>query len=133
MRIGHLVPGRGIRGSVLLRTGGARRQLVVVLEEVLQVPVVPLRRLVGPRTLEPAGDRVGALAAATAVFPAEAQRLDGRSLGFGTDAVRTDGTMAFAERVAADDERDRLLVVHRHTTEGLADVMSSPLQAHILA
>src|SRR5436305_9262942 len=30
--------------------------------------------------------------------------------------------MRLAERVAADDERDRLLVVHRHPTERVADV-----------
>src|ERR1700716_3553780 len=30
--------------------------------------------------------------------------------------------MALAERVAANDERDRLLIVHRHTTEGLSNV-----------
>src|SRR5438105_2823583 len=105
MRIGHLVPGRGIRGSVLLRTGGARRQLPVVLEQVLQVPVVPLRRLVGPCALQPAGERVGAVAAAEAVPPAEALLLKGSSLGFRTDALRTDCTMCLAERVSAGDER----------------------------
>ena len=48
--------------------------------------------------------------------------------------------MALAERVAADDERDRLLVVHRHAAEGLADVPAGgqrirvavgPLRVHV--
>jgi hypothetical protein len=32
--------------------------------------------------------------------------------------------MGLADRVAADDERNRLLVIHRHTTEGLPNVPS---------
>ena len=44
------------------------------------------------------------------------------ALGLRTDVVGAGGTVALAERVAADDERDRLLVVHRHAGEGLADV-----------
>ena len=48
--------------------------------------------------------------------------LDGAALGLGADVVGVAGAVALAERVAADDERDRLLVVHRHAGEGLADV-----------
>ena len=73
----------GILGSPLLGTGGARRQLPVVLEQVVEVPVVPLRRLVGPRALQPAGDGVVALAAAEGVLPAEALLLDGAPSGSG--------------------------------------------------
>src|SRR5207253_2876857 len=102
--------------------GRALRQLVVVVEEVVEVPVVPPRRLVGPRPLEPAGDRVVALAGAEAALPADELVLDGATLGFGTDEVRIACAMALAERVAADDERNRFLVVHRHATEGLPNV-----------
>src|SRR5207237_2101019 len=68
------------------------------------------------------GERVGALAGAEGVPPAQALLLDGARLGFRTGVLRTDCTMALAERVAADDEGDGLLVVHRHTTEGLSNV-----------
>ena len=122
MSIRHGALGRGILGSPLLGTGGARRQLPVVLEQVVEVPVVPLRRLVGPGPLQPAGDGVVALAAAEGVPPAEALRLDGATLGFGTDVLRAGCAMALAEGVAADDERNRLLVVHRHAGEGLSNV-----------
>src|SRR5207237_4449110 len=121
MSIGHGALCRGILRSPLLRTGGARRQLVLVLEQVVEVPVVPLRRLVRPCALQPAGERVGALAAAEGVPPAEALRLEGATLGFRTDVLLTDGTVARAERVAADDERNRLLVIHPHPTEGHPD------------
>ena len=48
--------------------------------------------------------------------------------------------MGLAERVAADDERKRLLVVHRHATEGLSNVPGGsqrigvavgPLRVHV--
>src|SRR5688572_31959872 len=100
MSIGHGALGRGISGSPLLRTGGARRELPVVLEQVVQEPVVPLRRFVGPCALQPAGERVGTLAAAEGVPPAEALLLKGGSLGFRTEVLCTDCTMDLAKRVA---------------------------------
>ncbi len=42
MRVGHSVLGSGIRRSPLLRARGARGQLPLVLEEVVEEPVVPL-------------------------------------------------------------------------------------------
>src|SRR5918994_3066244 len=122
MRIGHGALSLGILGRPLLRTGRALCQLVVVLVQVVEESAVPLRRLVGPRALQPAGDRVGALAAAEGDPPAETLLLERGTLGFRTDVLLTDGTMGLADRVAADDERNRLLVVHRHATEGLPDV-----------
>ena len=56
----------------LFRAGGARCQLPVVREQVVQEPVVPLRRRVGPCALEAAGDRVEPVAVAEGVLPAEA-------------------------------------------------------------
>ena len=120
--IGHGALGGGILGSPLLGTGGAGGQLVLVLEQVVEVPVVPLRRLVGPGALQPAGERVGAHAAAVGVLPAQALRLDRASLRFRADVLGVDGAMALAERVTADDECHRLLVVHRHARERLSDV-----------
>ena len=118
----HVVQSGGIRGRPLLRAGGARRQLPLVLVQVVQEAVVPLRRVVRPGALEPAGDRVGALAGAEGVPPAQALCLDRAALGLRTDVLRAGGAVALAEGVAADDERHRLLVVHRHAGEGLADV-----------
>ena len=122
MSIGHGALGRRIRGRPLIRAGRTRRQLPVVSEQVVQVAVVPLRRFGGPSALEPAGERVGALAAAVGVPPADALLLEGAGLGFRTDVLGIDRAMALAECVAADDERQRLLVVHRHAPECLANV-----------
>ena len=139
--IRHGPLGLGIRGSVLLRTGGARRQLPVVLMEVFEVPVVPPCRLVGPGAIQPAGDRVGALTAAKPVLPAEALLLQAGALWFETDVLGgRGGTMGLADRVTADDERNGLLVVHRHAGERLSNVLrckgrvrvaARPLRIHV--
>src|SRR5204862_735571 len=102
MRIGHRALGLGILGRPLLRAGRAPRQLIVVVEEVVEVSVVPLRRLVGPRAFQPAGDRVSALTRSEGVRPADALRLDRATFGLGADQIGIAGTMAFAKRVTAD-------------------------------
>ena len=106
----------------LLRTSRARGQLPFVLEEVLEEVVAPLRRRRGPGDLETARDGVGSLAGFVAALPAETLLLEVAALGFGTDVGRRARAVGLAERVAAGDERHRLLVVHRHAPEGLANV-----------
>ena len=77
----------------------------------------------GPGALQPAGDRIAGAAGAEAVLPAEALLFQGRTLGFGTDVrVRIGSTMGLAEGVSAGNERNRLLVVHRHAAERLSNV-----------
>src|SRR6185295_11954301 len=91
--------------------------------EILEESVVPLRRFGGPGALEPARDRVFALAAAKTVLPAEPLILQTGALRLGTDVLDgSRGTVGLADRVAADDERNRLLVVHRHAGERLSNV-----------
>ncbi len=106
-----------------MSAGGALREFPFIAEQVVEVVVVPLHRVGGPCALEPAGDRVGAVAAAKGVFPAEALLFDVGALGLGTDIlVRIGSAMGFAERVSAGDEGNRLLVIHRHSAEGLSDI-----------
>ena len=129
-----------VLGGPLVRPGRALRQLPVVSVEDVEVPAVPRRRLVGPRALQPAGERVRSRAAAVAVLPAETLLLEGCPLGLRTDVLGIDRTMGLADGVAADDERGRLLVVHRHPAEGVANVLRGgqrirvavrPLRVHV--
>ena len=107
----------------LVRAGGALRQLPLVAEQVLEEAVVPPGRGGRPGALEAAGDGVRALAGAVAVLPAEALLLERGALGLGADvALRVGRAVGLAERVPAGDQRDGLLVVHRHAAERLADV-----------
>jgi hypothetical protein len=125
VRIRHRALGLGILRRPLEGTGGALGQLPVVLVQVVQESVTPLRRRFRPRAFEAAADGVAPLAGAEAVLPAETLQFEWSGLRLGANMVGRRGrTMGLAERVAADDQRRRLLVVHRHACEGLADVPS---------
>src|SRR5579859_546490 len=107
----------------LLGPGRALGQLPFVFEEIVEVVVAPLRRRLRPGHLRATGDGVRADARAVLALPAEALFLDGAALRLGAEERRIAGAMGLAEGVAAGDERHRLLVVHRHAREGLADVV----------
>src|SRR5256885_6728970 len=98
------------------------RQFPFVAEQVLEEVVAPLRGPGGPRDLQAAGDRVTALARAEAALPAEALLLDAGRFGLRPHMGLRAGTVGLAERVAAGNQRDGFFVVHRHASEGLADI-----------
>src|SRR5215207_2990605 len=140
MSIGHGALGLGIRGNPLPGTGRALGELPVVLVQIVEEPVVPRRRLVGPGALQTAGSRVCALAGAVETLPAKTLLLDRGGFGLRADVFGGGCAMGLADRVAADDERNRLLVVHRHATERLSNVAGGrqrirvaarPLRVHI--
>ena len=121
--IRHRADARAVLRGPLRRAGGALHLLPLVAVQVLQEVVVPLHRVGRPGALDATGDGIGALARAVAGLPAEALLLQVGALRLGTHvAARVGGAVRLAEGVPADDERDRLLVVHRHAPEGLADV-----------
>ena len=111
-----------LRGP-LVRTAGTFCQFPLVLEEDVEVVVVPSDRVGRPCALDPAADRIVALAGAETILPAEALRLDAGALGFGTDILaRFGGAVALAEGVPAGDKRHGFFVIHRHAGEGLANI-----------
>src|SRR5208283_1858520 len=70
-----------------------------------------------------ASNRVIAAARAKFVLPAEPLLLNGRALGHWANIlVRIGRAVGFAERVTAGNERNRLLVIHRHAGERLSDI-----------
>ena len=121
VRVRHGGRSLGILRSILRLAGRALGQLPLVAVQVLHEVVVPLHRVGGPGAFEAAGDRVPGLAAAVGVLPAEALLIDAGPLRLGADRVVRGGAVRLAERVTAGDQGDRLLVVHRHALERLAD------------
>ena len=105
-----------------MRTGRALRQLPFVAEQVREEAVAPLRRRRGPGDFQAAGDGVATLAGAEATLPAEALLLDVGRFRSRPHQRRIARAVRLAEGVAAGDQRDGLLVVHRHAGECLADV-----------
>ena len=122
MGIRYGVRAGAIPGRPLVRTRIALHLLPLVSEQVVEVAVIPLGRVAGPRAFQACGERVDALAGAGAVLPAQPLLLDARAFGLRADQFRLAGAMALAERVTADDQRDGFLIVHGHPAEGLANV-----------
>ena len=106
----------------LIGPSRALLQLPFIFEQGLEKAVAPLRRRRAPGDFRTAGDRVFAFARAEPALPAKALFLDQRSFRFGTHQRRIARAVSLAEAVSAGDERNRLLVVHRHALEGLANV-----------
>ena len=102
---------------------GALGEFPVVAVQMIQVAAGPAGGCLGPSAFQAAGNRVARVARAVAVLPAEALIFDAGSLGFGAHVfVGIGRAVCLAKRVAAGDQRDRLFVVHRHPSKGLADV-----------
>src|ERR1035441_4548888 len=106
----------------LMGTGGALREFPFEAEQVPEEVGAPLRGRGGPGDFQAAGDRVAAFTRAKATLPAQALLLEAGRFGLGPHMGRRASAVGLAEGVAASNERHRLLVIHRHAGEGLADV-----------
>src|SRR5262245_2748565 len=111
-----------VLGLPLMRASRALREFPLVAEQVLEVVVAPLRGRRGPGDFQAAGDRVSAYTCTEFVFPAKALLGDVGRFGIRATIGISGGSVGLAEAMAADDERHRLLVVHRHAPEGFADI-----------
>src|ERR1700720_105210 len=111
MRVGDVR--RGILGLPLLSTGWTPGQLPLVLEQVLEEVVAPLRRRLCPGHLRTAGDGVSPEAGTVPAFPAQPLILDLSPFRLRADQRRIAGAVGLTETMAASDERDGPLVVQR--------------------
>ena len=109
-------------GGPLIGPGRALGQLPLVVEQHLEIAVVPLGRRRRPGAFQAAADLVAADAAAVAALPAETLLFDGGRFGLRPDQCRITGAVALTEGMTAGGERHRLLVVHGHAGEGLAHI-----------
>src|SRR5499427_4935734 len=93
----------------LMRAGRALREFPLVAEQVLEVVVAPFRGRRGPGDFQAAGDRVSAHAGTEFACPAKALLGDVGPFGIRSTIGISGGSVGFAEAMAADDERHRLL------------------------
>ncbi len=124
VRVRHCILRRTALGDPLRRASRTLGQFPLVFEQVVKVAVGPSDRRGGPSPFQAAGDRVARVAFAERVLPAQALLFEARRLGFRADELaRIGGTVGFAEGVTASDQRDGLLIIHRHAGKGLANVL----------
>src|SRR5262245_14602112 len=97
----------------LLGAGRTLGQLPLVLEEVLEVIVAPLRRRRGPGDLDTARGGVGSHTGLVAALPTETLLLEVTALRFWAEVRHGGcGAMRLAERVSAGNQCHGFFVVH---------------------
>src|SRR5579871_1386366 len=123
MRVGHGARTSTIFRCPLMRAGRTLGQFPVELEEIVEEVVAPLGRRLRPDDFKAAADRVTTVTFAEFVVPAETLKLDVGAFGFSADVICGNSrAVRFAKGVTTGNERDGFFVVHRHATEGFADV-----------
>ena len=110
-----------VLGFPLDRAGRAAGLHPLVLEQVVEEKVAPLRRRLGPGDFEAAADSVCAESAAVVADPAEALCRDVGPFRLRSFVRLRCCAVSLAEGVAACDQRDGLLVVHRHARKGFTN------------
>src|SRR5262249_9184603 len=95
----------------------------LVLEQVLEEVVAPLRRCLRPGDFRATSDGVSPDAGAMLALPAEALVLEGAGFGLRADQRGIAGAVGLAEGVPTGDQCDRLLIVQRKAEDGLPDVL----------
>src|SRR5690606_34332993 len=98
-----------------------------------EIAVIPLCRIRRPRAFQATGDGVVANAGVMPALPAQALLRDIRTLRLRADLRGIARAMALAEGVATRRQRNRLLVIHPHAGEGLADVTAGADRVRLTA
>ncbi len=126
VRIGHCAFRLCLARRPLLGTCRALCQFPIVAEKILEVIVVPLRRLGRPRAFQAGGDGVAAPSGAEAVSPTQPLLLRRRTFRLWAYVmIWICGSVSFSESVTACDQSNGLLIVHGHAAESLANVPRS--------
>ena len=132
----------GVLGRPLVSTGRALDEfpLVLVLEEQIEVSVVPLGRVGGPSTFDAAGDGVATVPLTVRAHPAETHVFNGPAFGLWANVCGVTCTVRFPEGVATSRQSNGLFVAHGHASKGLANILSAeqriwvavgPLRVHV--
>ena len=98
--------------------GRALPQFPVVVEQQVEIAVIPLRRVRGPRPFDTAGHRIAANATTGLVVPAHALRFKVGGFGRRAELLGVTVAMALPDSVATGRQGDGFFVVHRHPGKG---------------
>ena len=114
--------GFDIDGLVLPGAGRALGELPFVLEQHVEITVVPLRRFAGPGAFDAAGDGVATDATRFVIDPAQTLFFERCAFRCGAEVGCIAVAVRFADGVAASGEGDGFFVVHGHAGKGDAHV-----------
>src|SRR5271169_1445920 len=123
LRIRHRTVASAILRRPLIGAGRTLREFPFVAEQVGEEVVAPLRRRRGPNYFQAAADGVSTETFAKFILPSQALIFNVGTFWFVAYILSGNGsTVGFAEGVTAGNERNGLLVIHRHAGECLPDI-----------
>ena len=122
-----------VRRSPLVGSGWTLGQCprVFVLEQHVEVTVVPLNGVGRPGTFDTARDGVTTDTRAIVAGPSKTLFFEGCPFWFGAFVVFWTCTVSFTERVAASGESNGFFVVHRHSAEGFTDILCAKKRVRV--
>ena len=103
------------------RTGG---QFPFVVEQILKVIDSPLRRSGCPGDLRSSSNSIGSATRSVGTGPTKTLLLNRGTFRFWPHMRDIPSTVGFSKGVTASNESNGFLIVHRHTTKGLTDIVS---------
>ena len=112
-----------VDGLPLVSASRALGQRPFVIEQQMEVAVVPLRGVGGPSAFDAAGDSVTAHTAGAVVHPTQALFVHIGALRGWTQVLRLAVAMCFTHGVAACGQGHGFFVVHGHACKGQAHVL----------
>ena len=118
----HRTDPGALLGPPLMCTRGAFGQFPLIPEQMLEKVVVPLRGRGGPGHLQTAGNGIPGDTAAVLAAPASPCASRSAASGVRAHMGSIARAVGLAESMPTGDQRHRLLIVHRHALECLADI-----------
>src|SRR5262249_38466017 len=106
----------------LVRACGTLGQFPIVLEQVLEEVIAPLRGRRRPGHFQAAANRVTCFARPEFALPAEPLFFDLGGFRLWANIGSRASTVGLAKSVAAGNQRDRFFVVHRHAVKRLSTI-----------
>ena len=123
MSVGSGVGLRAVLGDPLRGTRGALGLLPLVGEQEVEVAVVPLGGLLGPGALKATGNGVFSVARTQRILPTQTLFGNRGGLWLRTHVLTgVSRTVCLTKGVTTGDKSNGFFVVHRHPSEGFANV-----------
>ena len=119
---GHVF-GLDVDRTPLVRTGGALGEFPLVVQQQVEVAVVPLRGVGGPSAFDAAGHGVAANTAAGVVHPTKTLLMDVSTFRGWTQVLGFAVAVRFTHGVATGGQSTGFFVVHGHAQEGQTHVL----------
>mmetsp|Transcript_17084 Transcript_17084/g.28024 ORF Transcript_17084/g.28024 Transcript_17084/m.28024 type:complete len:205 (-) Transcript_17084:1340-1954(-) len=98
--------------------------LPLILEQIVKVPIIPLRRLGSPSTLQPTCNSILPFSTLKSILPSQPHLMNIRTFRLSTHIlIRISRTMRFAKGMSPCNQCHSLFIVHTHSIECFTNIL----------